>query len=327
MQAAWYTRFGDAADVLEVGEMPDPIAGPGEVRVRLAASGINPSDVKSRAGKVRPLAAERQVPHSDGAGVIDQVGPGVAREHLGRRVWTFNAAYRRPMGTAAQWVCLPLALTAPLADALDFRRGACLGVPAMTAHRCLFVHGPVAGKTVLVAGGGGVVGNIAVQMARWAGARVIATAGSAASMDHARQAGAHEVLDYRDPDAYRAIGQLTSGRGVDLVVEVDLAANAARSLEVLAPGATVACYSSLSDREPRIPFYAWAAKSVSLACILVYEMTDRQREQAVGDIWDWARSDFCNVAVAAALPLREIARAHERVEQGGKVGQVVLDID
>jgi NADPH2:quinone reductase len=168
----------------------------------------------------------------------------------------------------------------------------------MTAHRCLFVHGPVAGKTVLVAGGGGVVGNIAVQMARWAGARVIATAGSAASMDHARQAGAHEVLDYRDPDAYRAIGQLTSGRGVDLVVEVDLAANAARSLEVLAPGATVACYSSLSDREPRIPFYAWAAKSVSLACILVYEMTDRQREQAVGDIWDWARSDFCNVAVA-----------------------------
>ena len=326
MRAAWYTRFGTAAEVLEVGDMPDPIPGPGEVRVRLAASGINPSDVKSRAGQVRPLAAARVVPHNDGAGTIDLVGPGVSGELLGRRVWTFNAAYRRPMGTAAQFVCLPLELTAPLPDALDFQRGACLGVPAMTAHRCVFVHGPVAGKTVLVTGGGGVVGNIAVQMAAWAGARVIATAGSPASLEHARAAGAHEVVDYRDDDAYRTIGQLTQGRGVDLIVEVDLAANAAPSIEILAPGATVACYASPSDRQPRIPFYAWAAKSIHLACILVYEMTDEQRDRAVADIGAWGASGVCKLAVAAVLPLNEIVRAHEIVEGGRKVGQVVLDV-
>jgi NADPH2:quinone reductase len=332
MKAAWYSKFGEAADVLEVGDLPDPEPGAGEVRVRLSASGINPSDVKSRAGLVRPLAAERVVPHSDGAGVIDRVGPGVDRAHVGRRVWTFNAAYRRALGTAAQFVCLPLELTATLPAALDFRRGACLGVPAMTAHRCLFNdhgddRGPLQGRTVLVTGGGGVVGNLAVQMARWAGAQVIATAGSAATLAHARAAGAHEVVDYRDAEAYRQIAQLTQGRGVDRIVEVDLAANAARSLDVLAPSAVIGCYASPSDREPRIPFYAWAARRVTLSCVLVYEMSTAQRERIVADIEAWAQSEFCRIAVAEALPLAEIVRAHQRVERGGKIGQVVLDID
>lgn len=326
MKAAWYSRFGPAAEVLEVGDLPDPEPGPGEVRVRVAASGINPSDVKSRAGSVRPLAADRVVPHSDGAGVIDRVGPGVDASHQGRRVWTFNAAYRRARGTAAQWVCLPLELTAPLPDTLDFRRGACLGVPAMTAHRCLFDPGPVQGRTVLVTGGGGVVGNLAVQLARWAGAHVIATAGSTATLAHAQAAGAHAVVDHRDAGAYADIKRLSGGRGVDRIVEVELAANATRSLEVLAPGAAIACYASPSDREPRIPFYAWAARSVALHCVLVYEMTAAQRERIVTDIERWAQSDFCRIAVAEALTLDDIVRAHQRVERGGKIGQVVLDL-
>jgi NADPH2:quinone reductase len=327
MKAAWYTRFGPAHEVLEVGELPDPEPGPGEVRVRLAASGVNPSDVKSRAGLVRPLPGPLVVPHSDGAGVIDRVGDGVPATHVGRRVWTFNAAYRRPFGTAAQYVVLPPALTAPLPDALGFREGACLGIPAMTAHRCLFARGPIAGQTVLVAGGGGVVGHIAVQMARWAGARVIATAGSPESLAHARGAGAEAVVDYRDEDAYARIAQLADGEGVDLMVEVDLAANARRLLQALRPGGLVACYASTSDLEPRIPFRAWAARNATLACVLVYEMTDAQRDQAVRDIAAWGASPDCRIAVACALPLDEIAAAHGLVEGGRKTGQVVLDID
>lgn len=327
MKAAWYTRFGAADEVLEVGELPDPEPGPGEVRVRLHASGINPSDVKQRAGRVRPLPGPRAVPHSDGAGVIDRVGEGVPASHVGRRVWTFNAAYRRPFGTAAQFVVLPLELTAPLPDALGWREGACLGVPAMTAHRCVFARGPVAGRTVLVTGGGGVVGHMAVQLARWGGARVVvATAGSETSLAHARGAGADAVFDYRDENAYAAIADFTGGQGVDVVVEVDLAANAQRTLQVIQPGGLVACYASVSDREPRIPFSAWAARSVWLACVLVYEMTPAQREAAVRDIAAWGGTAGCRVPVAAALPLDEVARAHALVEGARKTGQVVLDV-
>ncbi len=326
MQAAWHSRFGAAEDVLEVGTLSDPVPGPGEVRVRLHASGINPSDVKLRAGRSRPLAADRVVPHSDGAGVIDRIGDGVRSNHLGRRVWTFNAAYKRANGTAAEYVVLPLLLTAPLSDALDFRQGACLGIPAMTAHRCLFVRGPIKGRTVLVSGGGGVVGNMAVQLARWAGARVIATAGSETSLAHARAAGAHEVVNYRDADATAKILAAAGVDGVDLIVEVDLAANAMQSVDLLRDGGTVACYASPSDREPRIPFYPWAAKNITLACVLMYEMSDAQREQIVRDVWEWGNSPFCRVTVAAALPLARIAEAHRMVEAGGKVGQVVLDL-
>jgi NADPH2:quinone reductase len=326
MRAAWYSRFGPAEEVLEVGELPDPQPGPGEVRVRIVASGINPSDVKLRAGQSRPLAAERVIPHSDGAGTIDRVGEGVDALNVGRGVWTFNAAYKRAGGTAAQYVVLPLHLTAPLPDGVSFQTGACLGVPAMTAHRCVFAAGPVAGRTVLVTGGGGVVGRMAVQMARWAGARVIATAGSAESLEHARTGGAHEVVDYREAQAYERIAALAGPEGVDLIVEVDLAANAQRSTAVLCQGGTVASYASPSDREPRIPFYAWAGRNVTLACVLVYEMTAAQRERAVQDIVEWCRSPHGGIAIARTLPLDDIVQAHRLVEADRKTGQVVLEM-
>ena len=180
MKAAWYGRFGAAREVFEIGTLPDLFPGPGEVRVRLAASGINPSDVKSRAGLVRPLPGPLVIPHSDGAGVIESVGAGVSESHIGRRVWTFNSGYRRAFGTAAEYVVVPIEFTAALPDNLSYQEGACLGVPAMTAHACLFSQGPIRGKTILVSGGGGAVGNMAIQLGCWAGARVLATAGNEA---------------------------------------------------------------------------------------------------------------------------------------------------
>jgi NADPH2:quinone reductase len=333
MKAAWYTQFGPADEVLLMGELPDPVPGPGEVRVKLAASGINPSDVKSRAGSSRPLAGSLVVPHSDGAGTIDQVGPGVDAALVGTRVWTYNAAYRRPFGTAAEYVVLPRALAAPLPEGLDFLQGASLGVPAMTAHRCLFGQGApggqdardaIAGKAVLVSGGGGAVGNIAIQLAAWAGARVFATAGSAESIAHAQAAGAEAVVNYKDRGAAERIQELSGG--VDLVVEVDLAANALASPKYLRPGATVASYASVTDREPRIPFYQWTAKNIRLHCVLVYESTPAEFAQAITDIYAWGDSPFARVAIAAALPLDKIAQAHRLVEKSDKQGQVVLTL-
>ena len=168
MYAAWYEMNGAAADVMKLGELPDPEPGPGEVRVRLRASAVNPSDVKGRAGS-RKIMWERIVPNSDSAGVIDRVGPGVDASRVGQRVWTYNAQWERPYGTSAQYVALPATLAVPLEDELSFEQGACLGIPVMTAHRCLFADGPIAGRTVLVTGGAGVVGHYAIQLAKWAG--------------------------------------------------------------------------------------------------------------------------------------------------------------
>src|SRR5690348_5866957 len=178
MRAAWYERNGAARDVLTVGEMPDPVAGPGEVVVRIHASGVNPSDVKSRQGTRGPMAFPRVIPQSDGAGIIAAVGEGVAASQIGQRVWVYNAQWQRPFGTAAELVALPASMAVPLPEGVGFAEGACLGIPASTAHHAVFADGPVARKTVLVTGAAGGVGHYAIQLARWGGARVLATASS-----------------------------------------------------------------------------------------------------------------------------------------------------
>ena len=177
MRAAWYEKNGGAAEVLRLGEMPDPEPGPGEVRVRVAASGLNPTDVKARAGS-RPMGFPRIIPHQDGAGVIDRVGPGVPASRLGERVWVYIVQWQRPFGTAAEYVCVPAPRAITLPANLTFAEGACLGIPGVTAHRCLFADGPIEGQTVLVTGGAGAVGHYAVQLAKWSGARVITTVSS-----------------------------------------------------------------------------------------------------------------------------------------------------
>jgi NADPH2:quinone reductase len=327
MFAAFYERTGPAADVLQLGELPTPQPGPGEVRVRLATSGVNPSDVKTRGGyRSRELPFARIVPHSDGAGTIDAVGPDVPERRVGERVWTWNAAWQRPMGTAAQFVVLPAAQAVALPAGTDFAAGACLGIPALTALHALRVDGDVAGQTVLVAGGAGAVGHYAVQMARLLGAaRVIATAGSAATAEIARAAGAHEVIDYRREDVAARVAALTGGRGVDRVVEVDFAANAAVDLAAVRPEGRIVVYGS-GQRSMAVPFAPAIVKNVPVRFMMVYTIGAGDRAAALGQLGAWLDAGVLRHRVGVRLPLAQIARAHQIVEAGGSPGNVVLEI-
>jgi NADPH2:quinone reductase len=324
MRAAWYEKNGPASDVLKVGEIADPVAGPGEVRVRLHASGVNPSDVKARAGS-RPIRWPRIIPDSDGAGVIDQAGAGVDPRRVGERVWVFNGQWDRPLGTSAQYIALPAPLAVPLPAALSFEHGACLGIPVMTAHRCLFADGPVAGKTVLVTGGAGVVAHYAIQLAKWAGARVVTTVSSEAKAAHARAAGADIVIDYRGEDVVKRI-RATVG-GVDRVVDVDFGRNLPVTVEVLNPFAAITCYASMSVREPPFPYDKLLRLNVSVRPVFVYTMPDAAKAQAHADIARWLAQGNPVFAIAARFPLSETVAAHLAVERGEKIGHVILAID
>src|SRR6201994_4579070 len=245
MKAVWYERTGPAADVLTFGEMPTPVAGPGEVRVRLEASGVNPSDAARRGGSYRSLEYPRVITNSDGAGIVDQVGSGVTRLRPGQRVWLFNGQRNgRAFGTAAEAIALAEHLVTPLPDDVSFAAGATLGIPCMTAWCSLFADGPVAGQTVLVTGGAGAVGHYAVQLAKWGGARVIATVSSPAKDMEARRAGADLVINYRTEDVAARVMEFTERRGVDRVVDVDFGGNIATTLKIMAFNSTIAVYAT-----------------------------------------------------------------------------------
>lgn len=324
MRAAWYERNGPAHEVLKVGELPDPQPGPGEVRVRLHASGINPSDAKGRGGN-RPMIEPLVVPGSDGAGVIDQVGSRVPKHRLGERVWLYNAQHERAFGTSAQYVAVPSRLAVPLPRNVSYAGGACLGVPAMTAHRCVFCDGSVEGKTVLVTGGAGVVGHYAVQLARWGGARVIATVSSDEKAAHARKAGAHAVVNYRSEDVTARLNKLTAGAGIDRVVDVELGVNLPTYASLLNPESTIACYASVASQTATLPLRL-RQLNLTLRMVYVYTMPERARRQALADIGQWLESGRPKFAIARRFPLLDIADAHAFVENGKRMGQVVLDL-
>jgi len=327
MKAVWYERVGPAAEVLIHGELPDPEPGPREVRVRLRASGVNPSDAKTRAGvSKRPTMFSKIIPHSDGAGVIDRVGPGVPAGRVGERVWVFNAQWERPFGTAAEMVALPENLAVPLPDAIEFAAGACLGIPAMTAHRCLFADGPITEETVLVTGGAGVVGHYAIQLAKWARATVIATVSSTEKAEHAHAAGADYVIDYKREAVAERILELTDGRGVDRIVEVELGGNLPLLSRVLKPQGVVAAYASMGVREPVLPVYPLMARNTTIEMVLVYTISDEAKRWAVDDISDWLETGEPKFAIAARFSLERLAQAHDLVERGDKIGHVIVDI-
>ena len=325
MRAAWYEAFGAAADVLSLGEMdvPDPAAG--EVLVRVHASGINPSDVKLRAG-ARPgatMAYPRVVPHSDGAGVIEAVGAGVNAARVGQRVWIWNACWQRAHGTAADYVALPAEMAVPLPDTTSFAEGACLGIPAMTAWYALFGSGPIEGKRVLVTGGAGTVGRYACQMAALGGARVITTVSSEAKAAHAD---VEDWVNYREVDVAGAVMDLTGGAGVDRIVEVDFAANQAASLEVIRPGGVIASYASASVMEPSLSFYPFMFKDVTLRMLIVYQIALADHDRGTAALTHWLEADALRHAVVPGGGLAEGAAAHALVEQGEKLGTVVLSL-
>ena len=323
MRAAWYERNGPAREVLVVGEMPTPSPGPGEVLVRLAASGVNPSDWKTRAGS-RPMVAPRVIPHSDGAGTIEAVGEGVDRARIGERVWIWNGQWKRPFGTAAEYIALPAAQAVRLPDGTSFEAGACLGIPALTAWRAVQTDGGVADQSVLVAGGAGAVGHYAVQMARLLGARqVIATVSSAAKAEHARQAGADAVINYRRESVPERVGELTGGRGVDRVVEVDLAANAALLPQVVAQDGFCACYGS-GRAEMSLPFGPMILSGTAIRFFIVYELPHAARADGIAQLTSWLEAGRLRHAIGKVLPLAEVAAAQEAVEAGSVIGNVVL---
>jgi NADPH2:quinone reductase len=325
MRAVWYDRQGAAGDVLVCGELPTPEAGHGEVRVRLEASGVNPSDTYRRRG---PPAMEypRVVANSDGAGVVDQVGPGVPERWLGKRVWLYNGQRNgRWMGTAAEYIALSVDLVTELPDHVSFAEGATLGVPAMTAHRSVFVTGPVQGKTLLVTGGAGAVGHYAVQLAAWAGARVIATVSSAEKAERARAGGAAEVINYRSDDVAARILDITSGVGVDHIAEVDFGGNLAAALRCLRVNGSVMIYASNGDREPQVPVRELMQKNLTVYAMSLAGVPHPDRRRAQSDIAAWTATPGRILSVAAHFPLYQTAAAHEAVEAGGKIGTVVVE--
>ena len=326
MRAAWYEKHGPAREVLEVGEIETPEVGEGEVRVRLSASGVNPSDSKARLGS-RPVKWPRIVPHSDGAGVIDQVGPGVDTSRMGERVWVYNGQWERPLGTAAEYIALPAETAVRLPDSVSFNEGACLGIPAMTAHRCLLADGPVDGLWVLVTGGAGSVGNYGIQLAKWAGASVISTVSSEEKAGVAKQAGADHVLNYRSEDIAERVLDITGGAGVVRVIEVDLGENLPVSSKVIKENGTIAAYASSRVPEPVFPHYTLMRLNVNVRLVFVYEMPDEAKRNACADITRAIEEGRLMHPVGPKFSLGNVAAAHEVIESGDFMGNVVLEID
>ena len=326
MRAVYYEQNGPARDVLKLGDVETPQPGPGEVRVKLATSGVNPSDVKARSGATRKIAYPRVIPHSDGAGIIDQVGTGVPSTRIGERVWTWNAQWLRAFGTCAQYVTLPADLAVGLPDNISFEVGACLGIPAMTAFHAVATAGAAPGMSILVAGGAGAVGHPAVQFAKVAGATVIATVSSAEKAAAARTAGADHTIDYRRENVGERVKALTANRGVDAIIEVDIAANAKLFPDVLRPHGTDVIYGTGAPECP-IPSMFFLRNAITLKYIYVYELTASERAAALTAITRALEAGTLKTMIGATFPIAQTAAAHEAVEGGKVLGNVVIKID
>ena len=328
MRAAWFEEFGAASDVLKVGELDAPEAGPGEVLVRIHTSGINPSDVKKRAGSFPNLVDDGLViPNSDGAGVIEAVGEGVDKSRVGERVWVFQAQYARRFGTAAEYVAISSNCAPRLSKNAEFDVGACLGIPVMTAHRAVFADGPVEDQTILITGGAGRVGFYAVQWASRAGATVIATASNPEDVEACKRAGAHHVVNHRDKDFAGSVLEASGGELIDRVVDVDFGANLPVSIEVLKTSGTIATFASVQVPEPKLPFFQMMYKDLTIRMIIVYAMPVSAKDHAIADISKALADGWLQHRIAESLPLDEIAKGNEIVEQGGCRGAVILTID
>ena len=323
MRAAYYESNGPARKVLQLGDVETPQTGRGEVRVRLLTSGVNPSDVKSRAGLTRKIAFPRVIPHSDGAGEIDAVGEGVSPTRVGERVWVWNGQWRRPFGTAAEWIVLPSEHAVALPANVTMDAGACLGIPAYTGYQAVLLARAKEGSTVLVAAGAGAVGHYAIQFAKQRKATVITTVSSPAKAEIARQAGADHVIDYKREDVGERVMAITGKRGVDAVIEMDLAANARLLPNVLAPNGVVAIYGS-GAAEASIPFQFLLQNSITMQFFLVYLMPQAERERATADITRMLERNELIHNVAQTFDLGDMVAAHEAVESGKAMGNIVV---
>ena len=291
--------------------------------MRLKTSGVNPSDVKAREGRTRKIAFPRVIPHSDGAGDIAAVGEGVPQSRIGERVWIWNGQWRRPFGTCAEFIVLPSVMAVKLPDHVGYDAGACLGIPAMTAFHAVAVAGPA--RTVLVSGGAGGVGHYAIQFAKARGQTVITTVSSEAKAKLARQAGADHTIDYRRENVGERVMAITSKAGVDAVIEMDFSTNAKLMPSVLHPRSTVVVYGN-AQGEATVPSQFFLQNVITIKYIFVYELTKEERDAAVSGINWMLESKTLMNNVALSLPLKDIVAAHEAVEQGNALGNVVVSM-
>lgn len=327
MKAVWYSHPGPAQEVLQLGELPTPSAGPGQVRVRLHTSGVNPSDVKSR--RARPVADPLIVPHSDGAGVIDQVGEGVDRARLGERVWTWNAQWQRPMGTSAEWVVLPEAQAVRLPEGTDFAAGACFGIPALTAVQAVVwaerLAGALRGQRVLVVGAASSVGHYITQLVQQAGAEVLGTVGSPERAAHAQAAGLHAPIFYKQENVAERVREITGGQGVDVVIDMDFSGTASWAPEVLKPHGAVVCYGS-NALEQSFQYRPWLFASLGVKFFLVYDLSPADRQAAIERLTQLLERGLLQHSIGPRFALAQTVQAHLAVEAGRAIGNVVIDI-
>ncbi len=317
MRAVWYDRQGPAGEVLQVGELPAPEPGLGEVRVRVTRSGVNPGDTKKRRGWLgSEMPYPRVIPHTDGAGVVESVGEGVDPGRIGERVWVFGAQSYRPFGTAAQLTVVPAQQAIGLPDNVSDEVGACLGIPGITAHRAVFADGPVAGLTVLVQGVLGGVGALAAQLARWGGATVIGTVRRRSDLEQATAPVVAHVAALDEPDPAGAIRAHAPG-GVDRIIEVAFSDNVDLDAAVAKNQTIIAAYASRQDR-PGFPFWPMLFDNMLIRLLGSDDFPAEAKQQAAADLTAAARDGALAIPVDAPLPLEQAAQAHDRVDSGAR---------
>lgn len=323
MRAAFYEKNGSADAVLKIDEVATPEPGPGEVRVKLKTSGVNPSDVKSRMGLTRKMSFPRVIPHSDGAGSIDAVGDGVPQSRVGERVWIWNGQWKRPFGTAAEYITLPSAQAVRLPDKVSFEAGACLGIPAMTAFHAIELAAATKETTVLVSGGAGSVSQYVIEFAKARGAKVITTISSPEKAKIARDCGADHTIDYKRENVGERVAELTDKRGVDAIIEMDIAANAKLIPAVLKPRGSVVIYGT-GAMEAAIPAQWCLVSSIRLQFFLVYELDTTRRDHVIHAVNRALEQGILSNRTAPSFPLEKIVAAHQAVEDASATGNVIV---
>ena len=326
MQAAWYEAIGSAEGVLHVGEIDNPSPLEGEVLVEVKASGVNPSDVKTRAGARGELQFPRIIPHSDGGGIIVEVGEGVSEDRVGERVWIWNGAFGRAHGTCAELIALPSSQAVVMSEDVSYETAACLGIPASTAYYGVFSDGSVEDKTILITGGAGAVGYLGIQLAKWSGANVISTVSGEDKAIVAKAAGADLVLNYKTDNVIEAVNDFTKGQGVDRILEVEFGGNLSVSEQVIKNNGVIAAYGSVAEANPSLPFYNFMFKGVKLNTYLIYIVPEKNRTDINKGITSALSESVLSPIIAESFNLSEIINAHQTLEEGSVIGNVVINI-
>ena len=326
MKAVWYESIGEAEQVLNYGDLEDPQINDGEVLVKLKTSGVNPSDVKIRAGARGELQFPRIIPHSDGGGIIVKVGEEVSEDRIGERVWIWNGAFGRAFGTCSELIVLPSSQAVTMSDDVSFETAACLGIPASTAYYGIFADGPVKDQTILITGGAGAVGYLGIQLAKWSGAHVISTVSGDDKATVAEAAGADLVVNYKTDDVIKAVNDFTKGHGVDRILEVEFGGNLSVSEHVIKNNGVIAAYGSVTEANPSVPFYNLMFKSVKLNTYLIYIVADSDRANINQGINAALSDNALTPIIAKSFQLSETVNAHQSVEEGSVIGNVVITI-